>query len=370
MARIQHGWVTPKSGAWLGHFRKNGKMAPAIRLGSQRDMTLTAAREKLRTILVQELGITGDGTMTLGGFVKSKWVPLHESQWRPSSRATVLGVLKMITTHFDGVALQDIDAVQLSTYLTTLAQTRSGSLVKMVRAYLRSIFAQAVEDDLLRKNPARLLRMPKHLKAVAHPYLSIAEIQTLLGVAMPFGVRTKDYALLRLFLCTGMRPGEVFALRWRNVEWTPGAATLTLESTIYKGVLRGYTKTTSEGHLPKLVLPEIAVETLIEWYETQNRPVPDAFIFPNADGGAQHPDNYLTRNLQPLAKLAGISKLTYQQLRRTFATHAQHSGSLKDVSELMRHKQLATTFEIYTQVLSESARAASERTAAKMLVKQ
>ena len=64
MPRIQHGWVTKESGAWIGHFRKNG-VPKAERLGPAATMTKTEARERLRGIIVRELGIVGDGLLTL-----------------------------------------------------------------------------------------------------------------------------------------------------------------------------------------------------------------------------------------------------------------------------------------------------------------
>src|ERR1039458_2416139 len=173
MARIQHGWVTTDSGAWMGHFRKNGKPAPAERLGSIKGMTKTEAREKLRGIIVKELGIAGDGSLTFSGFVEHKWVPLHEGQWRSSSRAAVLGLLKRASDRFAGVPISQIDPVMLAQFLTSLSAKYSASLVKMTHAYLKSIFSEATEQDFLRKNPARLLRIPKHLKNAAHPVLTI-----------------------------------------------------------------------------------------------------------------------------------------------------------------------------------------------------
>ena len=88
MPRIQNGWLTSESGSWIGHFRKNG-VPKAESLGPLKAMTKTEAREKLRGIIVRELGIAGDGTLTLAGFITHNWLPKNETQWRPSSRKAV-----------------------------------------------------------------------------------------------------------------------------------------------------------------------------------------------------------------------------------------------------------------------------------------
>ncbi len=359
MPRIQHGWVTNDSGARLGHFRKNGKIAPAVWLGTVKDMTLTEAREKLRGIVVRELGITGDGTLTFSGFVKHKWLPLHESQWRPSSRTAVLGILKRASDKFDGVALAEIDAVMLAKFLTSLAEKYSASVVKMTHAYLKSIFSEATEQDFLRKNPARLLRIPKHLKNAPHPVLTIPEMQALLKVARPFGVRGREYALLRLLFVAPLRPGELLALRWRDVDLTPGAAMVTLAQTVYKGKLRPYTKTTEEGEVQRIPLSEMAAEALTEWASV-TEPKSDDYIFPNSDGGMLNADNYLSRVLIPMAKQAGIEHINFQQIRRSVATHAQHLGSMKDISSLLRHKAAETAGKYYVQEIAATVREVGE----------
>jgi hypothetical protein len=56
---------------------------------------------------------------------------------------------------------------------------------------------------------------------------------------------------------------------------------------------------------------------------------PDAFIFPNSDGGFMHTGNYRNRVLTPLTEKLGLPKLNFQVLRRTMATLAQRKGSVK-----------------------------------------
>lgn len=372
MPRIQHGWVTPESGSWIGHFRKNG-IPKAERLGSLKTMTKTEAREALRDIIVKELGIAGDGTLTLAGFIKHNWIPKNESQWRPSSRKAVLGILKRISDKFDGLPISAIDSIMLAKFLTSLSEMYSASVVKMTRAYMRSVFAEAVDQDFLRKNPARGLKLPKHTKPVAHPVLSMEQMQALLAASAPFGVRTREYALLRLLYVVPLRPGEMLALRWRDVDLSAGI--ISIGRTIYKGTVRNFTKTTREGEVSQLPLTELAVQALTEWSATTlesnhaDKLDPEAYVFPNSDGGPLNADNYLARVLIPLAHAAGIEHINFQQLRRSVATHAQHLGSLKDVSSLLRHKQMQTTEQIYIQTIQATVREMAEKLDAKYSTK-
>ncbi|HUG80613.1 MAG TPA: hypothetical protein VML01_03050 [Bryobacterales bacterium] len=65
--------------------------------------------------------------------------------------------------------------------------------------------------------------------------------------------------------------------------------------------------------------------------------------------------NYLQRFLRPVAENIGIPGLTFQALRRTFATLVQGKGSVKDAQAQMRHAHAATTLGIYTQAIPDLA---------------
>ena len=392
--RIQQGWITTEGNSLIGHFRRtiydtNGKpsrVPKAERLGPA-DMDEREALEALRHLIVQETGITSDGTITLEGFAKSRWIPMHEGDWRKSSRETILQKLSRIYERFAGIALKDIDSVMLQKYINKLAETQSESTVKMARAYLKSIFSEATEQDYIRKNPARGLRTPKQLKTTKRPFLSMEEIAALLKAAnlsdLPVpveneavgshGMVTQEFALLRLLLVTGMRPSEVFALKWRHIDLTEGNSTIILDSSVYHGELRNFTKATREGETQVAVLEELAASVLTEWSAAcldksgADQLDPDAYIFPNADGGFIHEGNYLHRVLQPLAKRAKIATpLTFQVLRRTVLTWAADLGSMKDAQAIARHKTAQITANVYAQIIAPSVRETAGKLGRKM----
>jgi integrase len=375
--RLQQGWLTFDGPSRIGHFRttkidENGKetRVPVARRVGPREMDDKTAYEELRRLIVEETGITSDGSITLEGFIKSRWIPMREGDWRESSRETVTQKLGTIYERFKDAPLNSIDSVALQTWINQLAKTRSASTVKMARAYLKSIFAEATEQDYLRKNPARLLRVPKQLKPVSRPFLSMEEIEALLKAAAPFGVKGREYALLRLLLVTGLRPSEVLALRWYHVNLTTDNSTIRIASTIYRGKIRPYSKTSKEGEVQTLVLPPLAAQVLTEWSSIcagDGELNQDAFVFPDSEGGFLHVGNYLHRTLQPLARQAGIkTPLTFQMLRRTVGTWAASFGDLKSTQAILRHKHMQTTTDVYTQIIESSHKATAGKLDEKM----
>jgi hypothetical protein len=122
--------------------------------------------------------------------------------------------------------------------------------------------------------------------------------------------------------------------------------------TVYKGKIRPWGKT--KRSLATVHLPKDLTVGLAAWRHQFPDPSPDAFIFPNQDGGFLDTDNYRKRVLHKLAKDLGLPKLTFQVIRRTIATLAQKKGTVKDVQGVLRHSRTATTADVYMQEIPAS----------------
>ena len=83
-------------------------------------------------------------------------------------------------------------------------------------------------------------------------------------------------------------------------------------------------------------------------------------MFASSRGTPLDGHNYLQRFLQPVAEKIGVPGLTFQALRRTFATLVQGKGNVKDAQAQLRHAHAATTLGIYTQAIPDSVAAAVE----------
>jgi integrase len=370
--KIQEGYLTEKSGAWIGHFSRwvldsrtgqKKRQQRAFRIGPVSTLTKTKANSKLRERMVEELGLTADSRTTLAGFIESRWKPLREGTWRDSTKATNEELLKVLTDRFGTTALEDIDGVHMQAWLNDLAKLKSGSVVRHCRIFLKSIMAEAVEQGYIRKDTARLLRVPR-LRPVLRAYLTEAEIKSILKHTKFF---PRDCALLKLILVTAMRPSELFALRWKSLSADFSTATLT--ETVYRGVLRPFTKTTEEGdtQFVTLFIPKAVADSLAEWHSNAARKGADDFIFGTESGGYWWKENYQRRVLNPLADRAKVQRFNFQMLRRSVATHAQGLGSPKDLASIMRHRKPETAQINYVQMIDASVREATEKLAKALL---
>jgi integrase len=308
------------------------------------------AEKKLREIIAREVGggtARPDDTVSFEWFWTNQFLPLKT--WRRSTKDAVVYVMKKhVLPRFGEVRLCDLRKFDLQTHLNKLAQSYSKSVIDKARTWVRAVLEEAVEQEYLRKNPARKLVMPP-TRATCKRCLSPAEYRKMLGV-----LTGRDRLIFRLFVLCAFRPGELFALRWRCLVENE----LRIEEAVYRGKL-GPPKT--KGSAAVVALPKSLAVDLQTWYDASGRPAPDVFIFPSERGTPLDAHNYLQRDvLKPAAESVGIQGLTFQSLRRTFATHFHRVGTVKDQQSQMRHSNAQTTMNIYTQKVSDSLRQAME----------
>ena len=375
---FQKGWVRLRGKKWYGYFRRTeldpatDQPKPAIAqviLGFKSEMSKSQAREKLEGEIAK-LGkqpLNGDksmvnGAVTFGWFVLHRYLPLKEADWRDETAKVKKHIIQAdLIDEFGDVRLENFDKFTLQTHLNKLAKTRSRDRVLQIRAYIKAIFAEAVDQDFLPKDPARTLKTPANLRETDKTVLSWEQLAAALA---RLGLR--DRILLKLDMTNALRPSELFAFRWKchRVE----AVSLTIVETIYKGKIRSYGKT--KGSLTEVPIAKDLSDDLTAWRQTSQEqydskkkkhglPPSDeeAFLFPNRDGSFMDPSNYRKRVLHKLATELGLPKLTFQVIRRTIATLAQRKGTVKDVQGMMRHSRVATTTDVYMQELPEGVRA-------------
>jgi integrase len=336
-------------------------------LGPKSQLSKKEARELLEQTVITETGRIGGGSivksapLTFGEFVRNRFFPLKEAQWRPeTAKVKKLLIRRDLIDTFDSIPLERLDRFVLQMHLNSLAKTRSKDRVLQMRAYLRAIFAEAVDMDFIAKDVARALTVPAQLRETDRTTLTWEQLGRALA-SLPL----RDRVLLELDMTTALRPGELFALRWQCFSHDQG--TMRLVETAYKGVLRPSGKT--RHSLGVIHVPRELADTLQEWRQQCPNSAPESFIFPNADGGFMDSSNYRKRVLHKLADDLKLPKLTFQVIRRTVATLAQTKGTVKDIQGLLRHSRAATTTDVYMQTIPESVRSTIDAISAELRAK-
>ena len=360
----QRGWVVLRGRKWYGYYRRTVldpitnehkvDIIPIV-LGPKSELTKFQARERLEQEVTKQTGmnsgsrVMNDGSVTFGWFVRNRFFPLKEANWKPeTAKVKRLIIQKDLVETFDGIPLENFDRFALQLHLNQLAKTRSKDRVLQIKSYVRDIFAEAVEQDFLTKDPARKVTVPSQLRDTDRTTLTWEQLRdALLHLAL------RDRVLLELDMTNALRPSELFALRWKCFNYAESK--MQVFETAYNGAIRPWGKTRKS--LGRVHLPKELAEDLWLWKQECPDSSPDAFIFPDAKGGFMDTGNYRRRVLHKLARDLGLPKLTFQVIRRTIATLAQKKGTVKDVQGLLRHSRAATTTDVYMQEIPESVQA-------------
>jgi len=358
-ASNQEGSILLRGKRWYGFYRKDvidpeteasRSVRICVRLGLKTEMTKAAARESLRGEIAKQTGQLPDGRLlkdavTFEWFIRNRYFPLRQGDWRPETAKEKTAQIEIdLISKFGSRTLESIDKFELQTHVNHLARTYCQDRVKQARSYLKSIFDEAIEQEFLVKDPTRTLKIPKNLRPKDKQILTWEQMGAILARA-----GRRDRLILVLDMTDALRPSELFALRWQSYD---NANTLSLTETVYRRQIRPFGKTTKS--LGKMHLPDGLAAELKLWKSECPDPSPEAFMFPNADGGFLDTSNYRSRILKPLAEELGIPKLNFQVLRRTMATRAQNLGSVKDIQSHLRHSRADTTANEYMQELPES----------------
>ena len=361
--RHQNGWVEETAArTWKGHWyeyvtdAETGKERRRHRsrvLGEKSKMRKFEAEEEIVKI-VAPLNATQssrrDDRVPLRWFEEHRWRPTVEGGWGSATQKTNAYFVRAILNKFGDTPLRELDRVDLQDWLNQLAKDYSRSMVFHCYTYLKSMCAEAVEQDFLAKDPGRKLKRPKTRKP-DETILEWPQYQAVIEAADTL----RDKLAIKVGSGTGVRPGELFGFRWRSMELLPnGRHALRVKETVYKSKLRAWAKTEdSEAYVP---LPKRLAAELLEWRTLTTSPADQDFIFPNSRGGFLDYENFEARVLGPIRTKLGLAKLNFQILRRTFATLAvgERKGTLKDVQKQLRHARPDTTLENYVKEIPDS----------------
>ena len=255
----QKGWVSVRGKKWYGYFRRTvidpktnqpKTVSTPVALGLKSEMTKYEAREKLEleikrlTGQITEDGVVKNGSVTFGWFVHNRYLPLKEADWKEETAKVKKYLIQAdLVDAFEDVRLENIDKLALQTHLNRMAKTRSRDRVLQARAYMRAIFAEAVEQDFLPKDPARSIKVSF---GAAGDRQDNAHMGSASGCLVQASLR--DWIVLKLDMSNALRPGELFGLRWSCFD--PEHCLIEIKETAYKGKIRPWGKT--KGSLTKI----------------------------------------------------------------------------------------------------------------------
>jgi integrase len=157
-----------------------------------------------------------------------------------------------------------------------------------------------------------------------------------------------------LAVMTGLRIGEILALRWGRINFVTG--TLRVEETCYKGKF-GTPKTRASRREVPLTLA--VIQALQAHRMGCSNTANEALVFATRHGTPLASNNLRKRQLHPASQRAGLGSIDWHSLRHTHGTLLHELGTpLRVAQAQLGHSHMSTTLQVYTHASGSAQRQA------------
>jgi len=229
----------------------------------------------------------------------------------------------------------------------------SPTTVRAVYSVLRIALGRAVKLGKAHRNVCTLIDPPPKARRELQP-LDAAQVRELM--------RALDgHPMSALFLTavgTGMRQGELLALRWQDVDLGAGEARV---SATLDRVTRERAEPKTARSRRVVPLPRTVVDALRAHRDAQRVVSLDGYVFAQDHGAPLDPSRVL-RAFHAALAAAGLPSQPFHHLRHAYATLQLEAGEeLANVSKVLGHADLSTTADLYAHLTPAIARRAADR---------
>ena len=240
--------------------------------------------------------------------------------------------------------------------------------VHNIHAMIHRALVDAVTWKYINDNPASNIKPPKRPRTRRKVWKP-DQIQAFLMSVQ----HDRFAALFLLELTTGIRRGQICGLKWSAVDLDAGEITVHDNRVVVGGYARDKEGGKTKNADQTISIDRATVAALRRWRRVQNREgeffgsdyyYPGDYVFTFEDGRPPHPDT-IRQRFDRLAAAAGLSRITFHDLRHSYATGALKAGiSPKVISEWIGHANVGFFLQTYAHVLRNDDREAAEQAAA------
>jgi integrase len=229
--------------------------------------------------------------------------------------------------------IEDVTPQRLEAYRDAIVDRGlSNRTVNKYLVVLHGIFKRAMKVHGLPANPlARVEKRPHKRRGNIDVY-SREEVMTLARAADS----EQDAALYMTAAFTGLRMGELLALRWRDVDFELDAVH------VRRSFTGGKEDTPKSGRERTVPMAEEVARAVARLSQRERFTADVDLVFCGARGGHLKPNDVRAGYKAALAE-AGLRELRFHDLRHTFGTHAIRTADSREVMEWMGHQDIKTT---------------------------
>lgn len=238
--------------------------------------------------------------------------------------------------------------------------------IRNIHAMIHRALADAVAWRYLSHNPASNVRPPKRVRS-RRPVWEPEQIQAFLRSVQ----QDRFAALFLVELTTGLRRGQLCGLKWADVDLDARLLTFHDNRVVVDGHAREKAGGKTVNADQTISIDRVTVSALRQWRKLQDEEraffgrdyKPGDHVFTFEDGRPPHPDT-IRQRFDRLAAAAGLERITFHDLRHSYATGALKAGlNPKVIAERIGHPDVGFFLQTYAHVLSNDDREAADQAA-------
>ncbi len=243
--------------------------------------------------------------------------------------------------YFGEVPVDRITKTEIERFIE--AKLRAGQSVKSVRNYLgllHTIPDFSHRQGWVTNNPCKLVEKPVAPELDADiRYLDESEINALLRATLDTELGRVDRALYMTAAMTGLRQGELLALRWMDVDWA--AQRVRVRQNFVHGQFGTPKSKRSTRSVP---LADALGGELDRLHKMTAYSADSDLVFAHPHTGKPMERSRLLKRYKATLKRAGVRPVRFHDLRHTFGTRMAATGvAMRTLQEWMGHRDFKTT---------------------------
>jgi site-specific recombinase XerD len=287
------------------------------------------------------------------GELGQAWLDRKRGHLKPSGYAPMETAWRVrVQPRWGSVALGDIRPTAVEQWISDLgrgtgdSKAAGASVVQRTHYVLSGILADAVRDNLIARNPAAAVKLPRTTRK--RPVYLTHKQAAALAVAS-----NEHEGLVLLLAYTGIRWGEAVGLRVHDLDMLRRRASVT-ENAVQSGtqIYVGTPKSHKQRTVP---LPEFLLTYLARQCEGRG---PGDLLFPGDDGKHLRRPHAVSGWFARAVVESKVPRTTPHDLRHTAASLAVSAGAnVKAVQKMLGHASAALTLDIYTDLFDDDLEA-------------
>lgn len=364
MARIRE----VKPGVWevtvsAGRDARTGRYGQISRHVHGTRRTANEAAAEILTELKRAGGVASKDSV---GHLLDRY--LEHAQTRGLAPKTLLGyelLARQAKAELGNIELRKLSAAKLDLYYAELiGRGLSATTVQHHHAFLRGALRQAVKWGWLPRSPADAASPPRS-EALEPAVPTVEEVRKLLSTAQHHNPELATF--LWVAVTTGMRRGEICALRWSDVDFQDSV--LTVRRSISDMPGRVEARSTKTRRVRRIAIDEVTREVLLDQKDTAQRLArrvgteldPTGYVWSqDIDHSSPWRPGRVSHSFETIRRLSGLPNVRLHHLRHFAATMMLSGGvDVRTAAGRLGHAEPSMTLKVYAHALEQRDREAA-----------